>query len=74
MTTVQSRVNRPVIDATELVGNYEWEFSFAGLAASDSGAPSIFDAFRQQLGLNLKPETGAVEVLVIESVAMPTPN
>lgn len=37
-------------------------------------APSVFAAFRDQLGLNLQRDTGEVEVLVIDSVQMPTLN
>jgi uncharacterized protein (TIGR03435 family) len=74
ITTVQMRLNRPVIDATELAGSYEWELRFQSSERIPSAAPSIFDAFREQLGLNLRPESGPVEVLVIDSVEMPTPN
>ena len=74
ITTVQGRLNRPVIDATELAGSYEWELRFQNNERIPSAAPSIFDAFREQLGLNLKAETGPVEVLVIDSVEQPTPN
>jgi uncharacterized protein (TIGR03435 family) len=74
ITTIQGRMNRPVIDSTELTGSYEWELRFQSNERIPSPAPSIFNAFREQLGLNLKPETGPVEVLVIDSVEMPTPN
>jgi len=74
--TVQGSVNprRPIIDATGLAGSYEWELRFQISERIPSQAPSIFDAFRDQLGLNLQLETGGVEVLVIDSVEMPTPN
>jgi uncharacterized protein (TIGR03435 family) len=36
--------------------------------------PSIFVAMRDQLGLILERRTGPIELLVIESVGMPTPN
>jgi uncharacterized protein (TIGR03435 family) len=74
VTTVQSHVDRPVIDATELSGNFEWELRFVIKEDILSSAPSVFAAFLDQLGLNLQPETGAVEVLVIDAVEMPTPN
>ncbi len=74
ITTVQGRLNRPVIDATELAGSYEWELRFQNIERIPSAAPSVFVAFRGQLGLNLKAETGPVEVLVIDSVGMPTAN
>jgi uncharacterized protein (TIGR03435 family) len=39
-----------------------------------SAAPTLFDALKDQLGLELKQSTAPVEVLVIDSVERPTPN
>jgi uncharacterized protein (TIGR03435 family) len=40
----------------------------------DVRAASIFDALKDQLGLELKPSTGPVDVLVIDHVERPTPD
>jgi uncharacterized protein (TIGR03435 family) len=40
----------------------------------DSNAPSIFTAVREQLGLRLEPERGAVDVFVIERAMRPAAN
>jgi len=42
-----------------------------GIAA---GAPSIFTALEEQLGLKLVPATDQVEVLVIDHIEKPTPG
>lgn len=35
---------------------------------------SIYTALREQLGLELKATTGAIDVIVIDSVSAPTPD
>ncbi|HTW62033.1 MAG TPA: TIGR03435 family protein [Terracidiphilus sp.] len=42
-------------------------------AAADA-APSLYDAFEQQLGLKLSAEKTAVDVIVIDQVQKPSPN
>ena len=70
----QPYVDRPVIDATGLSGNYEWQLTFTMRPTPESEASSIFTAFQEQLGLKLEPRTGPYEVRVIDSVEAPTPN
>jgi uncharacterized protein (TIGR03435 family) len=38
---------------------------------ADPNGPSLFDALVQQLGLRLVPQTGSVEMLVVEQATMP---
>src|SRR5688572_24872919 len=61
-----SNVGRPVIDKTGLRETYYFDMKWAGDAAPDSPLPSLPAALREQFGLELKSETGPVEVLVID--------
>lgn len=73
-----NRLDRPVIDETGIAGMFDahLEFSRSDLsrpdADPDSGAPSIFTAVQEQLGLKLSPGRGPVEVLVIDHVERPS--
>lgn len=69
----QPMLDRPLIDETGLRGNFEWSISFRDDLSSIDRL-TIFDAFRRDLGLRIEPRTGPYELLVIESVEMPTPN
>ena len=72
---IQSFVDRPIIDATGLTGTFEWTLSVNLVAISDDvGLPPIFGALQEQLGLKLEPRTAPLEVLVVDSVEMPTEN
>jgi uncharacterized protein (TIGR03435 family) len=77
---------RPVIDKTNLNGRYDirlkWmpEVQPAGVAGGADAAanaadlPGVFTALREQLGLELKPDRGPVEFLVIDFAEKPSPN
>lgn len=70
-----SSVGRPVVDRTGLRETYYFgDIKWAGDAAPDSPLPSLPAALREQFGLELKPETGPVEVLVIDRAERPSPN
>ncbi len=71
------KVERPVIDKTEIKGSYDFSLKFAGNAAElksslegmdrgDGSGPSIFTVVQEQLGLKLDPRKGPVELLVVE--------
>ena len=70
--------DRQIVDLTGLTGMYEWDLTFASDLAPvpdpDSGPPSIYTAFAEQLGLKLEPRMGPMPTLVVDSVQMPTPN
>ena len=77
-----------VVDRTGLPGNFDLEVTFtpdqlpqgpppAGAPPQpsiDPNGPSIFTALQEQLGLKLESTRGPVDVLVIDSVAQPTPD
>jgi len=72
-------VGRPVVDRTGLAGTYDMELRFSGdsipgAASVDPGAPSIFTALPEQLGLKLDAERELADVLVIERIDRPTEN
>lgn len=65
---------RPVIDQTGLTGNYNTDLKWAGDTTTNSPLPSLPAALREKFGLELKPQNGPVDVLVIDHVEKPTPN
>lgn len=73
-------LDRTVIDKTGLTGAFdfhlEWEpqRTSSALLPDDSGAPSIFTAVQEQLGLKLGAAKGPVEFLVIDRAEKPSVN
>jgi uncharacterized protein (TIGR03435 family) len=78
---LSDQIGRPVEDQTELKGLFDFTLDWApdlntrsGLldtppsSAEVSNGPSIFTAFREQLGLTLEARKGQVEVIVIDRV------
>jgi uncharacterized protein (TIGR03435 family) len=79
-STDNQHVDRPMVDRTGLSGTLDFTLDFAPTWATNTGAadqstlPSFFTALREQLGLELKSDTGPVDVIVIDHVEMPTGN
>ena len=71
---LQPYVDRPIVDATGLSGNYEWDLRYAARPDAPADFPTLFTAIQEQLGLKLEPRQAPVEVLVIDHVELPTPN
>lgn len=67
-------VNRPVFDKTGLQGSYNLFLKWAGDTSFGSPLPSLPAALRETLGLELKSETGEIDILVIDHAEKPTPN
>jgi len=78
MLGIQQALDRPVVDGTGLAGLFEWNFAFSripiGSALEANRGDDVFAALPKQLGLRLEARTGPLEVPVIDSVEMPTPN
>lgn len=67
--------NRVVVDKTGLPGRFNFTLKFRATdALGTSDAPELPTALQEQLGLKLVPETGPVEVLVIDSIERPSEN
>lgn len=66
-------VNRVVVDRTGLDGRYDINLRWSP-ELDNQERPSLFTALQEQLGLKLESGRGMVEVLVIDTVAHPTPN
>jgi uncharacterized protein (TIGR03435 family) len=85
-TFLSQSLDRTVIDRTGLNGFYDFRIEFApswgwgsepaadGSAPPPSGLPSIFTALREQLGLELVPQIGPVDVIVIDQAEIPAGN
>ena len=68
-------VQRIVRDRTGLEGAFDLDIEFAATGGADApDLPPITTALKEQLGLELRPATGSVNVIVIDSVEPPTPD
>lgn len=83
-TFLSQSLDRTVVDRTGLNGFYDFSIEFApswgwgseptadGSAPPSSGLPSIFTAVREQLGLELLPQIGPIDVIVIDHAEEPS--
>jgi uncharacterized protein (TIGR03435 family) len=82
-TGISQRVGRQVVDRTGLTGEWAFTMTFAPPAGTppppgvdvplpDPGAPDLFTAIQEQLGLKLEAAKGPVDVFIIESIERPT--
>jgi len=83
MPGTEDEVDRPVLDRTGLTGRFDFAIEFtpkldgrsdAGSnSRTDSTVPNFLQALKEQLGLKLEPQMGAMDVFVIDYVEQP-PN
>jgi uncharacterized protein (TIGR03435 family) len=73
-TVLSLLLNRPVIDKTGFEGHYCALYGQDPLAALDPTAASIFTEIEEKWALKLQPETGPVDILVIDHVERPSAN
>ena len=76
---LQSWTDLKIVDRTGLRGDYEIEieFDFRGTLSAtntDGSRPSVFTAVQEQLGLKLERSRQPVDVLVIDSIELPSEN
>jgi uncharacterized protein (TIGR03435 family) len=70
-------LKRPVVDATDLRGRYDFELQYAHVLPEGKAGQftaegvSIFTALQEQLGLKLADERGHISVLVIDNAERP---
>jgi uncharacterized protein (TIGR03435 family) len=75
----RTSIDRVVVDHTRLAGKFDWEVQWIPDdlrvdAARPPDGPSIFQAFREQLGLRFEPTRDRVDVLVIDRAERPIPD
>jgi uncharacterized protein (TIGR03435 family) len=75
----RTSIDRVVVDHTGLTGKFDWEVQWIPDdlrvdAAKGPDGPSIFQAFRDQLGLRLEPTRDRVDVVVIDRAERPVPD
>jgi uncharacterized protein (TIGR03435 family) len=71
------QLHRTVLDKTGLRGKYDLALNWSSedaTASADSPAPFLFTALQEQMGLKLQPAKGAVEILIVDHVELPTEN
>ncbi|MEQ1758551.1 MAG: M56 family metallopeptidase [Vicinamibacterales bacterium] len=85
---LSGQLGRMVIDRTGLMGLFDLTLEWtplqalpgldpnagAGASIGPADRPSIFTAVQEQLGLKLDPQTGPVNMLVIDHVELPSEN
>jgi uncharacterized protein (TIGR03435 family) len=76
-------IDRPVLNRTGLTGKYDMVLDFTpmltgplppGAPQLDENGPTFQEALKDKLGMKLEPQTGPVDVIVIDHVEQPSTN
>jgi uncharacterized protein (TIGR03435 family) len=73
---MQYFADRPVVDETALPGRYDFKLQWMPdeMKVTESTAPGLFTAIREQLGLEMKQARGPVDTVVVDHVDKPGAN
>ena len=74
LVSLMPDVQRIVRDRTGLTEGFDLDLDFARDAADAQDKPPIMTALKEQLGVELRPATGPVGVIVIDHVEPPAPD
>jgi uncharacterized protein (TIGR03435 family) len=69
-----SDIGRIVVNRTGLQGVYDFHLKWAPNGEEAIEGPSLFSALEEQLGLRLVSTKAPVDMLVVDSIATPSPN
>lgn len=70
-------MHKPVIDKTGLSGKYDFVIEFArdfGPGDTDPNGAPFSEALKDQLGLRLVPQVGAIGMFLVDHIEQPSPN
>lgn len=68
---LELRAGRTILDRTGIDGQFDVSLE---VLAGQSQDVSVFTALREQLGLRLVPHEAPVEILIVDSIARPSPD
>lgn len=81
--TGSADTDRPILDETGLNGMFDFVLEFdpesigregISIAPHDDSGPTFTEAIKEQLGLQVKKEEGAISIFVVDSVVYPSSN
>jgi uncharacterized protein (TIGR03435 family) len=67
--SLEGQLGKPVLDETGLTNNYDYELKWTEAGDEHPKPDVLVQAVRDQLGLELKPATRPIEMLVVDKAA-----